>query len=105
MEQTEGLIVRTSRQIGTFKGKGIDTEAREKGLFAVRNRYHRLFHEVDTTKVQRESAQIRGELDKINKELDKITEQQQKRKIAGAFVIVAALVAALLFYLMQKTYE
>ena len=43
-------------KIGGFKDEGVDTERLEKGLFAVRNRFHTLFHDVDVEKVKRESA-------------------------------------------------
>ncbi|RNC66654.1 MAG: cytochrome C [Desulfuromonadales bacterium] len=103
MRQTETLITGIDRSLQEYKGQGVDTDAREKGLFALRNRYHRLFHEVDTAKVKHESSQIQAELQKIQQSLDKVNEQRHRRKIAGLFVIGASLLAALLVHLLRKT--
>ncbi|MBT0654108.1 cytochrome c3 family protein [Geobacter luticola] len=103
MEKTERLIVAIEERLARFKGEGVDTEATDKSLFALRNTYHRLFHEVNTARVTNESAKLQGELGKLDQTLQKIDEQRAKRKIAGAFVVAAALVAALLFHLLRKT--
>ncbi len=105
MKQTELHIVAIDGSIEGFKRKGVDTDRLEKGLFSVRNRFHTLFHDVDVEKVKLESAQIKGELDKLDAELAKIDEQHRKRKLAGAVVIGGALLAALLCYLLRKTYD
>ena len=105
MRQTEGLIVAIDGKISGFKGEGVDVDSLEKGLFSVRNRFHTLFHDVDVEKVKRESAQIDAELQKLSDNMAKLSEQRQKRKLAGAVVVGGALLAALLFYLLRKTYD
>jgi hypothetical protein len=105
MEQTDRQILGIEDRLARFRGEGVDTEASDKSLFAVRNTYHRLFHEVNITKVTSESAKIQGELTRIDQSLQKVDDQRAKRKIAGAFVVAAALVAALLFHLMRRTYD
>jgi len=105
MQQTEGLIVSIDRDVNHFKGEGVDVDSLEKGLFSVRNRFHTLFHDVDAEKVKRESAQINAELQKLAAPLAEIAERHQKRKMAGAVVVGGALLAALLFYLLRKTYD
>jgi len=105
MQQTEGLIVSIGGNIDAFKGEGVDTDKLEKGLFSVRNRFHALSHNVDVEKVKKESAQINSELNKITDSLEKITEQRNKRRIAGGAVVGGALFAALLFYLLRKSYD
>lgn len=105
MQQTEGLIVDIERKIERFKGEGVNTEAREKSLFALRNRYHRLFHVVNISRVKQESGRIQQELGIINQTLVKIDEQNQRRKIAGAAVVGGLLVAALLAHLLKKTFD
>lgn len=105
MRQTEGLISEIGRKIDRFKGEGVDTDAQEKSLFAMRNRYHRLFHNVDTDKVKGESGQIRQQLGTIDQALAEIDERNHRRKIAGAFVVAGLLTAALLFYLLKRTFD
>ena len=105
MLETEGLIVAIDGKISGFKYEGVDTERLEKGLFAVHNRFHTLFHDVDVERVTRESAQITGELNKLDNELAKIAEQRRKRKIAGAVVVGGALLTALLCYFLRKTFD
>ncbi|HLO26199.1 MAG TPA: cytochrome c3 family protein, partial [Geobacteraceae bacterium] len=96
MRQTEGLIVAIDGKISGFKGEGVDVDSLEKGLFSVRNRFHTLFHDVDVEKVKRESAQIDAELQKLSDNMAKLSEQRQKRKLAGAVVVGGVLLAALL---------
>lgn len=105
MRQTEGMITAVEGRINRFKGEGVDTEAREKSLFALRNRYHRLFHEVDTAKVKRESVGIQGELGTISRSLDSLDEQRYRRRIAGAVIVAALLAAALLLHLLKGTFR
>ena len=105
MQQTEGLIVSIGGRIDSYKWEGVDTDRLEKGLFSVRNRFHTLFHNVDVGMVKRESARINTELNSIAGSLDKIDEQRKKRKLAGAAVVGGALLAALVFYLLRKSYD
>jgi hypothetical protein len=105
MEQTESTLVALSRRLEKYKGQGVDTSALEKGLFAQRNRYHSLFHEVNAARVRAESARIAGELNSISSALARIDAEHHQRKTIGAFAVAAALLAALLLYLLNKTYS
>lgn len=105
MEQTESTLDRLSLRIEAFKGKGVDTAALEKTLFAQRNQYRSLFHEVDVAKVKAESTRIATELNSIKGSLDAIDAEHGKRKIIGVFAVGASLLAALLLYLLKKTYS
>ena len=104
MQEVEGLIVVIDRNIQQFKKTGVDTESYEKALFATRNKYHSLFHDVDTGKVVADSGSIKRELDKINAGLKNIEAAQHTRKLIGEAVVGLSLLAALLFYLLRKTY-
>ncbi|UFS71076.1 cytochrome c3 family protein [Geomonas sp. RF6] len=105
MQRTEGRVVAIDARISEFKGEGVDTEALEKGLFAVRNRFHSLFHEVNVEKVRSDSAQINTELDKFQREIAVIDQTKKKRKLAGGIAVGAALAIAGLFHLFRKTFE
>jgi hypothetical protein len=105
MQETEGIIVALDARIAGFKQVGTDTERLEKELFAVRNRFHSLFHNVDVKKVVAESAQIKGELHKITAVLNGLDEQGRRRKLVGAVAVSATLLAALLVHLLRKTFK
>ncbi|GLI36551.1 cytochrome c3 family protein [Geobacter hydrogenophilus] len=105
MRQTDALISDSERKLERFKGEGINTEAREKHLFDLRNRYHRLFHVVDVGRVKRESGLIRQELGTIEQALMKLDEQNRRRKSAGMVVVGGLLMAAILTYLLKKTFD
>lgn len=102
MNETEKMILDIESRTAVFKQQGIDVDRLEKGLFAVRNRFHSLFHTVDTGKVFTESVQIQAELKKLENTLNGIDEHLRKRKLIGAFAVAGALLAALLFYLLRK---
>jgi hypothetical protein len=103
MQETEGMIVTLDARIAGYKQVGTDTERLEKELFAVRNRFHSLFHNVDVKKVVAESSQIKGELNKITSVLKGLDEQGRRRKLVGAVAVSALLLAALLVHLLRKT--
>ena len=105
MRLTERHITDIGARLGKLKVKAIETETQEKKLFSERNRYHRLFHDVDTGRVKAESAGINKELEKIDSWLAGFDYIFHMRKIAGAIAVGAALLAALLFHLLMKTYK
>ena len=105
MQQTESTIVGIDSRITGFQAEGVDTERLGKGLFAIRNRFHTLFHEVNLALVKKESTQINAELGKLDAELKVIEESRAKRKVAGGFAVGGALILALLFHLMKKTFD
>lgn len=103
MAETEKRLLTIDAGITAFRRQGVDTERLEKGLFAVRNSFHSLFHTVDTARVGSESVRIQTELQKLADLLSGIDDQQRKRKLIGAFAVAGALLAALLLYLLKKT--
>lgn len=105
MVATESSILAIDARIVAIKQQGFDADRLEKGLFAVRNSFHSLFHTVDTDKVGKEATRIRAELQKLDERLDGIDAVQRKRKLLGAFAVAGALLVALLAYLLRKTYD
>jgi hypothetical protein len=105
MRRTEDHILALESGIGRFKGEGFDTDTLEKGLFSVRNRFHSLSHNVDVEQVKRDSVALKGELDRIGNGLQQMDDSRRKWKIAAVFAVGGALLAALLLYLLRRTYE
>ncbi len=105
MQDTEKLIVDIEGRIAAYKKIGADIDRLEKGLFAVRNHFHSLFHNVDVEKVKKEASQIQSDLKKLEETLAKMDRTQQRRKIAGVVTVAVALLAALLFHLLGKTFK
>jgi len=105
MQETEGMIAALEGRIAAFRGRGVDTDRLEKGLFALRNSYRSLFHNVNVELVKQESTRIQGGLQGLERELQGIDALERKRKLAGAFVIAGLLIAALLFHLLKKSYD
>jgi hypothetical protein len=105
MEDTDNLIIAIDGRINAFKREGVDTERLEKGLFSARNRFHTLFHDVDVERVKKEAAGIQADLHKLDATLRAMAEERQRWKLAGAIAMGLALIAALLFHLLRKTYD
>ena len=105
MQETEGMIVAIDSRIKTYKGIGVDVEKMEKELFATRNRFHTLFHNVDVKLVTAESASIKADLKKIEKSLTALDDQKAKRKTTGVVVIALLLVGALIAHLLKKSFD
>lgn len=105
MQETENQIVAIDKTINLLKQEGVDTDRLEKALFAVRNRFHTLFHDVDVEKVRRDSTYITAELKKQENILRGIEAEHQQRRLYGVAAVVAALFAALFLRLLKKTYD
>jgi hypothetical protein len=105
MKKTEATIVALDGRIRAYQAHGADVDRIGKGLFALRNRFHTLFHDQDVDKVVGESVRIDGELAKIAGELDGMDSVRRDRKKAGAIAVGGALLAALLLRMLRKTYD
>jgi hypothetical protein len=105
MQQTESYIVGIDGRIRGFQAEGVDTDTLGKGLFAVRNRFHTLFHEVNVGLVKKESAQIDAELGKLDRDLKAIEDAHAKRKVAGGIAVSGVLLMAVLVHLLKKSYD
>ena len=105
MQSTESKILSVDQRINSYKQNGGDFERLEKALFAVRNDFHTLFHDLDADRVIKETVRINAELNKLDHTLNQMDEEQQKRKIVGAVAVLVALFAALLFHLLKKTFK
>lgn len=105
MQETEATIVAIDGRITAYKKIGTDTEKLETELFAVRNRFHTLFHNVNVELVKKESAQIQGDLKKIEVVLAKLDDAHQRRKIAGAVAVSLMLLVTLVLHLLRKTFD
>ena len=105
MQEAEAMIAAIDNKINSYKAIGAEVDSLEKGLFASRNRFRALFHNVNVGMVKKDTAQIKIELKKIESVLQGLEESHRKRKIAGSFVVAGLLMAAALLYLLKKTYE
>jgi nitrate/TMAO reductase-like tetraheme cytochrome c subunit len=105
MKETETTIVAIDGRIDAFKKIGTDTGKLEKDLFAVRNSFHTLFHNVNVELVKQESTRIQGDLKKIEDVLATLDDAHKKRKLAGAIVVPFMLLVALILHLLRKTYD
>lgn len=105
MQATEASIVAADARLSAYKKIGADTEKLEKELFAVRNHFHSLFHNVNVELVKKETARIQADLKKIEAVLDRLDDTHQKRRIAGAVVISLLLLTALLLHFYRKTFD
>jgi Cytochrome c3 len=84
---------------------GIATKEMDDDLFALRNRFHRLFHNVDVEKVRSQSAGFQGELRTIRARVDAIDRELRQRKLWGGGVVALLILSGLVALLLHKTYQ
>ena len=97
MMKRDTMLMAIEKKINKLKLQGIDTDQQEKRLFALRNRFHTMFHSLDIKLIILESDHILAELEKANGAGGRST-----APLTGAVAIGWALLAALLFYLIKK---
>ncbi len=105
MQETEAMIVAIDARITDYRQIGTDTERMEKELFATRNHFHSLFHNVDVRKVTEESARIKGELRKLEDRLKGLDDTMRMRRLMGVFVVSTLLIVALIAHYLRKTFD
>ncbi len=105
MAPNENRLVQIERELSSLRGRGVDTAGQEKSLFALKNRYHRLFHNVDVARVTREATAIGKELDAQQDTVTKQQRVQQQRKVWGGVAVGFLLVVALTCRLLKKSYD
>lgn len=105
MAQNEGRLVQAERDLARLRGMGIDTAGQEQKLFALKNRYHRLFHNVDVKRVIGEATAIGKELDGQRAFLTDRQNEQHMRKLWGAVAVGLLLLVALVCHSLKKTYD
>jgi hypothetical protein len=105
MTTTEGTIVAIEEELASVKKTGMETEKLDQKVFAARNRFHTLFHEVNIQRVRNESESVRKELAAVKADLAEIQRTLLRRKFTGAAVVAFFLLSALLLILLRKSYD
>lgn len=111
-EEIKGAVAETDRLISGLEGRldalyrvGIDTEAMKGQVFALRNRFHRLFHTVEVDTVHRETAGFQRELGEVGQQVTDIEGKLGRRKVWGGGAVALLVLAGVLFMLLRRTYE
>jgi len=100
MLKRDNMLMAIEKKIRILKSQGVETDQMEKRLFALRNRFHAMFHSLDIKLIIQESDHIQAELEKTSGVGGTGTGQ-----LTGALAVGWALLAALLFYLIKKNLD
>ena len=92
------------QEIGSLFRVGISTRDMSGELFAVRNDFHRLFHNVDVEAVKAQSASFMEKLGKIDSQVKSINNDLGQRKLVGGVVIALLIIAGILLLMLRHTY-
>ncbi len=111
-EEIKAAVTDTDRRISELEQSlaglrriGIATKDMEGDLFALRNRFHRLFHNVDVEKVRSQTAAFQAELQKIRDRVAAIEAGLKRRKLWGGGVVALLLVGGVVALLLHKAYR
>ena len=100
MLKRDTMLMAIEKKIVVLKDQGIETDQMEKRLFALRNRFHAMFHTLDIKLIILESDHIQAEIEKTSGAGGKGT-----GPLVGALAIGWALLLALLFYLIKRSVD
>jgi len=111
-EEIRSSVIETDRRIAELEQAllvlhrtGIVTKEMEGELFSLRNRFHRLFHNVDVEKVRSQTAGFQAELGKIRGRMTSIENELKQRKLWGGAIVVLLLFGGVLALLLHKSYK
>lgn len=102
---TDRRISELERSLAALHRIGIATREMEEELFALRNRFHRLFHNVDVDRVRAQTAGFQAELLKIRARVASIEAKLNRRKLWGGGVVALLLLGGVVALLLHKTYR
>jgi hypothetical protein len=105
MTDTDRQITDLELSLVELKKSGVATQQMDGDLFAVRNRFHRLFHSVEVEKVRSQTAGFQADLEKIRDRVAAIRTEQQRRKVWGGVVIGLLLCSGITALLIYKSYR
>ncbi len=105
MAETDLRINDIERRLAALHRTGITTKEMEDELFALRNSFHRLFHNVDVEKVRSQTAGFQTELAKIHARLAAIEGELARRKLWGGAVVALLVCCGILALLIYKSYR
>jgi hypothetical protein len=111
-EEIKSSVIETDRRIAELEQSllalhrtGIVTKEMDDELFSLRNRFHRLFHNVDVEKVRNQTAGFQAELDKIRGRAVAIENDLKRRKLFGGVVMALLMLGGVLALLLHKSYK
>ena len=103
--ETDRMITDAERSLVSLHRSGIVTQQMEGELFALRNRFHRLFHSVDVEKVRSQTAAVQSDLAKIRERVAAVEAELKRRKFWGGIVVVALFCCGILSLLIYRSYR
>jgi len=111
-EEIKSAVAETDRRITTLEQSlanlhriGITTKEMDGELFALRNRFHRLFHSVEVDKVRSRTAGFQKELAGIGSRVARLEEELNRRKLWGGAVVVLLAGGGILALLIYRSYR
>ncbi|HEY6871934.1 MAG TPA: cytochrome C [Geobacteraceae bacterium] len=102
---TDRNIAELTQSLTALHRTGIVTKDMDDELFALRNRFHRLFHNVDVERVRNQTAGFQGDLLKIRGRLAVIDAELKRRKLWGGVVVALLLIGGVVALLLHKSYK
>jgi len=102
---TDTLITSLGQNLAELHRLGFATKPQDQELFALRNDFHRLFHDVDVEKVRTRTAVFEQRLGKIAAEVAVIRQQLGQRKLWGGIFVALLILAGICARLIYKTYQ
>jgi hypothetical protein len=102
--ETDRRITGLEQQLSSLHRIGIATKEMESELFALRNRFHRLFHNVEVEKVRSQTAGFQAELGKIRGRIAVIEAELNRRKLWGGVVVALLVLWGILAWLLHRSY-
>jgi nitrate/TMAO reductase-like tetraheme cytochrome c subunit len=103
--ETDTMISNTELDLERLYRLGFAIDDMQGGLFNQRNRFHRIFHGVDVTRVRQETSDVQAEVSKVIGEVAAIDSTLGQRKLWGSVVIGLFVLAGVIFLLVRKAYE
>lgn len=110
-EEIKSAVIETDRRITGLEQSlaslhriGIATQEMNGELFALRNRFHRLFHSVEVEKVRSQTAGFQAELERLRGRVAAIEAELKRRKLWGGAVVALLVIWGVLAWLLHRAY-
>jgi len=105
MVETEQRIDAVEAELARLHRLGIATDKMKGTLFALRNRFHRLFHSVEIAKIRHETTGFQAELVEIDRQIAAVDSQLKERTLWGGGAVGLLLLGGIVSLLIRRTYH
>lgn len=104
LAETDARLAVAGAGFERLKRLGVSVEEAKGKLFDLRNRFHRVFHSVETEKVRNETGKVQAEVALLQEQIDGYDRQTARRRVWGGLAVGLLVLLGVVLLQVRRTY-